>query len=103
MLMARFDGSEVSSIRVFTAMLTPLCGELLAVRVGTLETAEISTVHTNARHEESHGVSRWFGTRLLLCSQHRSGHDGCGGSKNKHTSLHLDLLVKSRRQERAWL
>ena len=65
--------------------------------VGSLETAEIPTVNTDARHEKAHRRRRWFGARLLR-GQKRSGHDGCSAGKNKNISLHLDLLVKSRRR-----
>jgi hypothetical protein len=67
--------------------------------VGSLETAEIPTVKTDTRHEKAHRRRR-FGARLcgLLSGQNRSGHNGCGAGKNKNTSLHLDLLVKSRRR-----
>ena len=101
---ARVDG--VRSLRaqvrapdpVARAGLSGRSRELLAMRVGALETAEISRhPPTDAGHEEPHRLRGRFRARRLLCGENRSGHNGCGTGKNKNTSLHLDLLVKSRR------
>src|SRR5687768_765991 len=65
--------------------------ELLAMRVGSLKTAEVCTVaNRRAGDEKSH---RRFRAGLLLCRQDGSGDDGCCRSNYKDTSLHLDLLV----------
>jgi hypothetical protein len=68
--------------------------------VGSLKAAEVSTItDCGAGHEKAHRICGWLPTRLLR-GQHRAGRDGGGGGKNKNTSLHLGLLVKSRRNVR---
>jgi hypothetical protein len=74
------------------AGLTRCCREFLAVRVGTLEAAEVRTIpNRSACHKKAHRLRR--SAALTLRREGRSRRDRRDAGKYKDTSLHLDLLV----------